>query len=96
MQNIPTIAGFLQCNHDGKLEEAEDFKSVFVVYCVFKSKWSALVCELFSNNSLFVCQLYKLKSLVLRTCDLIFTTDLQTVIYYLTIARADPFLAQYV
>ena len=38
MQNIPTIAGFLQCNHDGKLEEAEDFKSVFVVYCVFKSK----------------------------------------------------------
>ena len=31
------LAGFLQGN-GGKLEEAEDFKSVFIVYCVFESK----------------------------------------------------------
>ena len=31
------LAGFLQCN-GGKLEEAEDFKSVFIVYCEFESK----------------------------------------------------------
>ena len=37
---------------------------------------SALVCELLSNNSLFVGQLFEDKSLVLRTLDLIFfTTD---------------------
>ena len=47
---------------------------------------SALVCELLSNNSLFVCQLYEDKSLALRARDLIFfTTDLQTVNYYSTI-----------
>ena len=38
MQNSQTIAEFLQCN-DGKLEEDEDFKCVFVVYCVLESKW---------------------------------------------------------
>ena len=38
------------------------------------------MCELLSNNSLFVVQLYEDKSLTLRACDLIFfTTDLQTV-----------------
>ena len=37
MQNSPTIAGFLQCN-GGKLEEAEDIKCVFVVYCVLELK----------------------------------------------------------
>ena len=37
MPNSPTIAGFLQCN-GRKLEEAKDFKCVFVVYCVFESK----------------------------------------------------------
>ena len=37
MQNSPTIAGFPQCN-GGKLEEAEDFKCVFVAYCVLESK----------------------------------------------------------
>ena len=42
--------------------------------------------ESLSNNSLFVGQLYKDKSLVLRARDLIFfTTDLQTVNYYTTI-----------
>ena len=42
--------------------------------------------ELLSNNSLFVGQLYKDKSLTLRACDLIcFTSDLQTVNYYKTI-----------
>ena len=33
----PILLGFLQCN-GGKLEEAEDFKCVFVVYCVLESK----------------------------------------------------------
>ena len=47
---------------------------------------SAPVCELLSNNSLFVGQLYEDKSLALRARDLIFsTTDLQTVNYYSTI-----------
>ena len=47
---------------------------------------SALVRELLWNNSLFVGQLYKDKSLVLRARDLtFFTTDLQTVIYYTAI-----------
>ena len=42
--------------------------------------------ELLSNNSLFVGQLYKEKSLALHARDLIFfTTDLQTVNYYSTI-----------
>ena len=47
---------------------------------------SALLHELLCNNSLFVGQLYEDKSLALRTRDLIFfTTDLQTVNYYITI-----------
>ena len=47
---------------------------------------SALVCELLSNNLLFVDQLYQDKSLVLRAHYLIlFSTDLQTVNYYSTI-----------
>ena len=47
---------------------------------------SALVLELFCNNSLFVGQLYEDKSLALRARDLIlFTIDLQTVNYYTTI-----------
>ena len=42
--------------------------------------------ELLSNNSLFVGQLYEVKSLALHVRDLIFfTTDLQTVNYYTTI-----------
>ena len=46
----------------------------------------ALVRELLCNNSLFVGQLYKDKSLALRARDLIFfTTDLQTVNFYTTI-----------
>ena len=44
------------------------------------------MCELLSNKSLFVSQVYKDKSLALHTHDLIFfTTDLQTVNYYSTI-----------
>ena len=39
---------------------------------------SALVRDLLSYNSQFLGQLYKDKSLALRACDLIFTTDLQT------------------
>ena len=47
---------------------------------------SALLRELLCNNSLFVGQLYKDKSLALRARDLIFfTTDLQTVNYYTTL-----------
>ena len=49
--------------------------------------------ELLSNNSLFVGQLYKDKSLTLRARDLIFTTDLQTVnITQQFTAGADLFL----
>ena len=46
---------------------------------------SAPLRELLCINSLFVGQLYEDKSLALRACDLIFTTDLQTVNYYSTI-----------
>ena len=37
MRRSLSIAGVLQCN-GGKLEEAEDFECVFVVYCVLESK----------------------------------------------------------
>ena len=61
--------------------------NVFPSFIVCKNRnRSAPVRELLSNNSLFVGQLYKDKSLALRARDLIFfTTDLQTVNYYLTI-----------
>ena len=36
-ETVRSLAGFLQCN-GGKLEESEDFKSVFIVYCEFESK----------------------------------------------------------
>ena len=43
MWNSPTIAGFLKCN-GGKVEEAEDFKCVIVIYCVLESrKWFIFV-----------------------------------------------------
>ena len=49
--------------------------------------------ELLSNNPLLVGQLYKDKSLALCAPDLIFTTDLQTVICAQQFtARADLFL----
>ena len=58
--------------------------SPFIVYS--NRNRSALVCELLSNNSLFVGQLYDDNLLTLRARDLIFfTTDLQTVKYYSTI-----------
>ena len=56
---------------------------------------SALVRGLLCNNSLFVGQLYKYKSLALRARDLIFfTTDLQTVNFFTQQfnARTDIFL----
>ena len=34
---VQLLVGILQCNV-GKLEEAEDFKCVLVVYCVLESK----------------------------------------------------------
>ena len=34
---VQLLAGFPQSN-DGKLEEAEDFKCIFLVYCVLESK----------------------------------------------------------
>ena len=63
--------------------KSSDFILSFLV-CSNRNK-SALVRELLSNNSLFVGQFYEDKSLALRARDLIFfTTDLQTVNYYLT------------
>ena len=61
--------------------------NVFSSFIVcFNLNRSAIVRELLSNNSLFVVQLYEDKSLALRACDVIsFTTNLQTVNYYLTI-----------
>ena len=37
MRHSPSIEGILQCNGQ-KMEEAEDFKCVFIVYCVLESK----------------------------------------------------------
>ena len=37
MRRSLSMAGVLQCN-GGKLEDAEDFKCVFVVHCVLESK----------------------------------------------------------
>ena len=66
-----------------KLKASNVFSSFIV--CKNRNR-SAPVCELLSNNSLFVGQLYEDKSLALRASDLIFfTTDLQTVNYYSTI-----------
>ena len=39
---VQLLAGFLQCN-GGKLEEAEYFKCIVVVYCVLESYMSAFV-----------------------------------------------------
>ena len=53
---VKLFAGFLQCR-DRKLKEMEGFKCVFVIYCLFKSKyWSALVCDLLSyiNSQFFL------------------------------------------
>ena len=56
------------------MEEAEDFKCDFVIYCGLEWNRSAPERELLSNNSLFVVQLYEDKSLALPACDLIFFT----------------------
>ena len=37
MQHSQTIGEILQCNGE-KLDEAEDFKCVFVIYCVLELK----------------------------------------------------------
>ena len=66
-----------------KLKSSNVYSSLIV--CLNRNR-SALMRELLSNNSLFVGQLYKDKSLAMRARDLIFfTTDLQTVSYYLSI-----------
>ena len=66
-----------------RLKTSNVFSSFNVCY---NRNRSAPVRELLSNNSLFVGQLYENKFLALRARDLIFfTTDLQTVNYYLTI-----------
>ena len=65
-----------------KLETSNVFSSFIV--CQNQNR-PALVHELLSTNSLFVGQLYKDKSLVLRARGLIFTTDVQTVNNYSTI-----------
>ena len=66
--------------------KTSNVSSPFIV-CYNRNR-SALVCELLSNNSLFVGQLYEDKSLVLGSHDLIFfTTDLRAVNYYTTIHR---------
>ena len=60
--------------------------NVFSSFVCENKKKSALVHELLHNNSLFVRQLYKDKSLAPRARYLTFlTTDLQTVNYYATI-----------
>ena len=77
--------GFFSAMADSskKLKSSDLFLSFLV--CSNRNG-SALVCELLSNNSLFVGQFYEDKSLALRARDLIFfTTDLQTVNYYTTI-----------
>ena len=38
MQHSPTIGGNYLVKYGGMLEEAEDFKCVFVVYCALKLK----------------------------------------------------------
>ena len=70
MRRSLNIGGSFRCN-GGKLEEAEDFECVFVVYCVLEYNTSTKI-----NHS----------RCALRARDLIFfTTDLQTVNYYSTI-----------
>ena len=69
------------------LPEFEYFYCVLEKKNIFKIRRSKVTdYAALSNNSLFVGQLYDDKSLALRARDLIFfTTDLQTVNYYLTI-----------
>ena len=55
MRRSLSIGGSFQCN-GGKLEEAEDFKCVFVVYCVLELKY-------ISSSAWIVGQLYEDKSL---------------------------------
>ena len=65
-----------------KLKPSNVFSSFIV--CENRNR-PALVCELLSNNSLFVGQLYEDIALALHALDLIFfTTDLQ-LNYYSTI-----------
>ena len=85
IRNSPTIAGFLQCN--GRKLEKLKTSNVFSYFIVCSNRnRSALVCELFCNNSLAVSYTIKIISLALCARDSIFfTTDLQTVNYYSTI-----------
>ena len=63
-ETVRRLAGFLQCNGE-ELEEAVDFKSVFMFIVSSNRNRSALVRELLCNNSLFVGQLNEDKSLAL-------------------------------
>ena len=80
-----TQAGFLQRNAESLKKQKSS--NIFLSFIEWKSRnRSPLLCELLSNNSLFVGQLYEDKSLALPARDLIFfTTVLQTVNYYSTI-----------
>ena len=69
------------------MESWKKLKTLYVfssfIVC-FNRNRSALVSDLLSYNSLFDGQLCEDKSLALHACDLIFTSDLQTVNYYST------------
>ena len=80
---VKTVGG-ISLFDGGKLGESEGyFFRRFL--CVRIENRSALVRDLLNNKTQFVVQAQEDKSLALRASDLIyFTTDLQTVIYYLT------------
>ena len=48
---VQLLVGFLQCNGI-KLEEAEDFKCVFVVYCVLEK---CILANYFTKASINFC-----------------------------------------
>ena len=78
MRHSPTIGGI------SSVQKKLITSNVFSSFIVCKNlKRSALVGELLSNNSLFVGQLYKDKSLALRACNLIFLIQF-TVVRQLT------------
>ena len=66
-ETVKFWAGFLQCN-GRKLEEAEDFKCGFVIFCSNRNR-TRLMRDLLSNNSLFVGLLFEHKSLALQARD---------------------------
>ena len=70
MYSISVLKGFLQFS-DGKLDETEGYKCLFIVY--FVRNRSAQASELLNNNNpLFVGRLYADKLLNHWTGDLIY------------------------